>query len=168
MEEKEIENKPEIEKKEVKEIKEEKKPVLESTSKEEFTLSGNKEVTHNQQSQPSLVNQKKEEPKQESPKKEEIIKEEKSEKEEREKYENRRNMEMPSQPQWTYMMMCPCSNNPNDKPPLMFMIPMYCVDPRNYPNGIPMPTIPPMTNFQFPFFAYPSYGMNMQNNMQNK
>ena len=84
MEEKEIENKPEIEKKEVKEIKEEKKPVLESTSKEEFTLSGNKEVTHNQQSQPSLVNQKKEEPKQESPKKEEIIEEEKSEKEERE------------------------------------------------------------------------------------
>ena len=127
-------------------------------------LSGNKESVPNVQSQSPNISpnphslKQKEEQKQERPKKEEIITEEKSDKEEKEKYESNRMNQMPKQPYMTYMMMYPYGmNNQNDnKPPMMFMIPMYVVDPRGYPNGIPMPVIP---NMQFGhFFPFPPYG----------
>ena len=112
----------------------------------------------------------KEEKKQEKPKEAEIlpeenVSEEKSDKEEKEKHEKKRMNQMPNQPYMTYMMMYPYGmNNPNDdKPPMMFMIPMYCVDPRSLPHGMPMPAMPPMPNMQFPFFTFPPFGMNMQN-----
>ena len=74
---------------------------------------------------------------------------------------------MPVQPTVTYMVMYPYNNDPNgSKPPMLFMIPMLCIDQRNLPNGMAMPTMPPMPNIQFPFFAFPTYGMNMNMNMQ--
>ena len=112
----------------------------------------------------------KEEQKQEKPKEREIIpeqnvQEENSDKEEKEKYENKRTNQMPSQPYWTHMIMYPYGmNNPNDgKPPMVFMIPMYCFDPRSIPHGFPMPPMQPMPNMQFPFYNFQPFGMNMQN-----
>ena len=94
-----------------------------------------------------------------------ILRQDTCDKEEKEKHEKKRMNQMPNQPYMTYMMMYPYGmNNPNDdKPPMMFMIPMYCVDPRSLPHGMPMPAMPPMPNMQFPFFTFPPFGMNMQN-----
>ena len=117
----------------------------------------------------------KEEPKEEIPKKEEIIKEEKVKKEEKEKNEERRNDSVPFQPYLTYMMMYPSippsgnDNKKDNKPPMVFMIPVYCADPRSFPNDFPMSPMPPMQpmpmpipNMQFPFYGYSPFPMNMQ------
>lgn len=169
-----------VEEKVIPEIKEEKKPILESSKKEEFTLSGNKDIPTQQTNviSPEVNIQKekpKEEPKEEIPKKEEIIKEEKVNKEEKEKNEERRNDSVPFQPYLTYMMMYPSippsgnDNKKDNKPPMVFMIPVYCADPRSFPNDFPMSPMPPMQpmpmpipNMQFPFYGYSPFPMNMQ------
>ena len=146
--------------------KEEKKPVLETINKEEITIPGNKEVVNQQtQTKPTLstppVQKKKEEPRKEVPKKEEIAQEEKSEHEEK--------PEAQKQNFWTYMSMCQVNmaNQNENKNSMMYLIPVFCVDPKTITKEMkipPIPTvspIPQMGNMPY-FFPYP-YGMPMQN-----
>ena len=165
---------PELQKELIQEVKEEKKQVLESSEKQEITLQGKKEVPTKQITfttsahNPKNIKEKEEPKIEEEIHEEKEIIEEKSDKEEI-KTEKKTTNNAPNQPFWTFMSLNPnipvCGDDKkDDKPSMAYMIPVYCVDPRSFPNGVP--TMPPMTNMPFPFF--PFYGMNMPQNDQNK
>ena len=93
---------------------------------------------------------------------------EKEEKEEiKEKEKDDKNT--PKLPFFTYMMMYPqptlygVDNKKNDKPSMVYMIPVYCVDPNNLPNGMNLPTMPTMPQMfpMSPFYSFPPFGMTM-------
>ena len=92
-------------------------------------------------------------------------KSDKVEKEEKEKEEK----EAPKLPFFTYMMMYPqptlygVDNKKDEKPSMVYMIPVYCVDPNNLPNGMTLPTMPTMPQMfpMPPFYSFQPFGMPM-------